>query len=78
MPCEEVGRRTFARDLIESSERLIGPFFSSCRIGLEDGRPDMQIPEYSGGLGSLARAVFERVAEIQEGKVPGHKWIVEI
>lgn len=48
------------------------------RVGLEDGRPDMEIPTYSGGLGPLARAVFERVSEIQEGKVPGHQWIVEI
>jgi hypothetical protein len=38
----------------------------------------MEIPTYSGGLGPLARAVFERVSEIQEGKVPGHQWIVEI
>jgi branched-chain amino acid aminotransferase len=52
--------------------------YNTDRIGLEDGRPDMEIPTYSGGLGPLARAVFERVSEIQEGKVPGHQWIVEI
>lgn len=48
------------------------------RIGREDGSPDLHVPEYSGGLGPMARAVFERIAEIQQGKVAGHPWAVSI
>ena len=76
VPSQEVGLHRQDHRALEDDINLSVLFAS--RIGLEDGRPDMEIPVYSGGLGPLARAVFERVAEIQEGKVPGHQWIVEI
>ena len=76
MPSQEVGLQRHDHRALKDDINSIVLFTS--RIGLEDGRPDMEIPVYSGGLGPLARAVFERVAEIQEGKVPGHQWIVEI
>lgn len=46
------------------------------RIGLEDGRPELIIPEYDGGLGPIARGVFERLSQIQEGALPDHPWNV--
>lgn len=47
------------------------------RIGLEDdGRPDLIVPEYDGGLGPIARGVFERLSQIQEGALPDHPWNV--
>ncbi|KAJ9121497.1 hypothetical protein QFC22_002113 [Naganishia vaughanmartiniae] len=47
------------------------------RIGLEDGSPDLTTPSFSGGLGPVARGVYEKISSIQQGDVPGHQWTVE-
>jgi branched-chain amino acid aminotransferase len=45
------------------------------RVGLEDGSADLDVPSHEGGLGPVARATFERLAEIQEGRLE-HPWCV--
>ncbi|KAJ9091761.1 hypothetical protein QFC19_008971 [Naganishia cerealis] len=47
------------------------------RIGLEDGSDDLTTPSYTGGLGPIARAVYERISMIQQGDIEGHEWNVE-
>ena len=42
-------------------------------IGLE-GHPDINIPECDGGLGPVARALYDRLADIQKGKVEFEDW----
>ena len=44
-------------------------------IGL-DGRPDIEIPEYEGGLGPVERALHNRTHpnEIQQGKAESGDW----
>jgi branched-chain amino acid aminotransferase len=42
-------------------------------IGL-DGHPDIKIPEYDGGLGPVARALYNRITDIQVGKVEFGDW----
>jgi branched-chain amino acid aminotransferase len=50
---------------------------SLCRIGLEDDSPDLTTPSYTGGLGPVARGVYERISMIQQGDIEGHEWTVE-
>jgi branched-chain amino acid aminotransferase len=45
------------------------------RIGLE-GQDDIILPGHKGGLGPLARALWERMVEIQEGRVEWEGWCV--
>ncbi|KAI5449543.1 branched-chain-amino-acid transaminase bat2 [Naganishia albida] len=47
------------------------------RIGLEDESPDLTTPSYTGGLGPVARGVYERISMIQQGDIEGHEWTVE-
>ncbi|KAJ9093556.1 hypothetical protein QFC21_006397 [Naganishia friedmannii] len=47
------------------------------RIGLEDGSDDLMMPSFSGGLGPVARGVYEKISSIQQGDIPGHQWTVE-
>ena len=42
-------------------------------IGLE-GHPDIDLPEYKGGLGPVGRALYNRVTDIQEGKIEFGDW----
>ena len=42
-------------------------------IGL-DGQPDIKIPEHEGGLGPVARALYDRITDIQQGKVEFGDW----
>lgn len=42
-------------------------------IGL-DGHPDINIPEYSGGLGPVGRALYSRITDIQEGRTEFEDW----
>lgn len=42
-------------------------------IGL-DGHPDIEIPEHEGGLGPLGRALFNKITDIQEGRVEFGDW----
>ena len=42
-------------------------------IGL-DGHPDIEIPEHEGGLGPVGRALYNRITDIQEGKVEFGDW----
>lgn len=44
------------------------------RIGFE-GR-DLVLPEHKGGLGPIARALWERIVDIQEGRVEWEGWSV--
>jgi len=42
-------------------------------VGL-DGHPDINIPEYDGGLGPVGRALYNRIGDIQQGKVEFGDW----
>ena len=42
-------------------------------IGLE-GHPDIDLPEYKGGLGPVGRALYSRMTDIQEGKIEFGDW----
>ena len=42
-------------------------------IGLE-GYPDIEMAEYHGGLGPVGRALYNRITDIQEGKVGYRDW----
>jgi len=42
-------------------------------IGLE-GHPDMNIPEYDGGLGPVGKALYNRITDIQVGRVEFGDW----
>jgi branched-chain amino acid aminotransferase len=42
------------------------------RIGYEG--KDMMLPSHEGGLGPVGRALFEKITDIQEGRVEGHEW----
>ena len=42
-------------------------------IGLE-GHPDINIPEYNGGLGPVGKALYNRITDIQMGKVEFRDW----
>ena len=42
-------------------------------IGLE-GHPDIDIPEYGGGLGPVGKALYNRITDIQVGKVEFEDW----
>jgi len=42
-------------------------------VGLE-GHPDINVPEYNGGLGPIGRALYNRITDIQEGKIEFGDW----
>ena len=42
-------------------------------IGLE-GHPDIDIQEYDGGLGPVGRALYNRITDVQVGKVEFRDW----
>lgn len=42
-------------------------------IGLE-GHPDIDIPEYNSGLGPVGKALYNRITDIQVGKVEFGDW----
>ncbi|KAF9780991.1 branched-chain amino acid aminotransferase II [Thelephora terrestris] len=42
-------------------------------VGL-DGHPDIEIPEYEGALGPVGKALYDRITDIQEGKVEFGDW----
>ena len=42
-------------------------------IGL-DGHPDVEMPQHDGGLGPVGRALYNRITDIQEGKVEFGDW----
>ena len=42
-------------------------------VGLE-GHPDINIPEYNGGLGPVGRALYNRITDIQEGRIEFGDW----
>ena len=42
-------------------------------IGLE-GHPDIELAEYNGGLGPVGRALYNRITDIQEGRVEFRDW----
>jgi branched-chain amino acid aminotransferase len=42
-------------------------------IGLE-GHPDIDMPEYNGGLGPVAKSLHNRLTDIQEGKIDFGDW----
>lgn len=44
------------------------------RIGFEG--KDLVLPEYKGGLGPVGKALWERIVDIQEGRVEWHGWSV--
>lgn len=44
-------------------------------IGFE-GKPELQLPEYPGMMGPVARGLHERLTEIQEGRFPYKDWCV--
>lgn len=44
-------------------------------IGFE-GKPDIQLPEYPGRMGPVAKALHERLTAIQEGTFPYKGWSV--
>jgi branched-chain amino acid aminotransferase len=42
-------------------------------VGL-DGYPDIEIPEYDGSLGAVGRVLYDRITDIQEGKIEFGDW----
>ena len=42
-------------------------------IGL-DGHPDIQIPEHEGNLGTVGRALYDRITDVQMGKTEFADW----
>ena len=42
-------------------------------VGLE-GHPDINIPEYNGGLGPVGRALYGGITDIQGGRVEFGDW----
>jgi len=42
-------------------------------IGLER-HPDIDIPEYDGGLGPIGKALYNRITDIQVGNVEFEDW----
>jgi branched-chain amino acid aminotransferase len=42
-------------------------------IGLE-GHPDIDLPEFNGGLGPVGKALYNRITDIQEGKIEFGDW----
>jgi branched-chain amino acid aminotransferase len=43
------------------------------RIGAE-GRPDIELPQHEGSMGCVARALFEKITAIQEGREQYERW----
>ena len=37
---------------------------------------DVQLPAYEGGFGPVARALYERIVDVQEGRVEWRGWSV--
>jgi branched-chain amino acid aminotransferase len=44
-------------------------------IGYE-GKPEILLPEYLGKMGPVAKALYDRLTEIQGGRVPYKGWSV--
>lgn len=45
------------------------------RIGVE-GKEDIELPKHEGAMGPVARALYEKITAIQEGKEQYESWSV--
>lgn len=44
------------------------------RIGFKG--KDLELPKHEGGLGPIGKALWERIVEIQEGRIEWESWSV--